>query len=128
MSSSKYLATFEEKIGYWNKSLGSIDEVYRVVGEVFRSWSFLENLFIHSDEVKKELPKESTQFVSIDKEVRDIFSDGFKKKKAIDFCTQDKVLARLEEVQKQLTVCEKALHEFMESKRIAFPRFYFVST
>jgi dynein heavy chain len=98
MSSSKYLATFEEKIGYWNKSLGSIDEVYRVVGEVFRSWSFLENLFIHSDEVKKELPKESTQFVSIDKEVRDIFSDGFKKKKAIDFCTADKVLSRLEEV------------------------------
>jgi hypothetical protein len=38
--------------------------------------------------------------VSIDKEVRDIFSDGFKKKKAIDFCTQDKVLSRLEEVQK----------------------------
>jgi dynein heavy chain len=87
MSSSKYLATFEEKIGYWNKALGGIDEVYRVIGEVFRSWSFLENLFIHSDEVKKELPTHSTQFVGIDKEVRDIFADGFNKKKAVTFCT-----------------------------------------
>jgi dynein heavy chain len=34
---------------------------------------------------------------------------------------------RLEEVQKQLTLCEKALNDFMDSKRRAFPRFYFVS-
>lgn len=36
-------------------------------------------------------------------------------------------MARLEEVQKQLTLCEKALNDFMDSKRRAFPRFYFVS-
>lgn len=33
----------------------------------------------------------------------------------------------LEDVQKQLTLCEKALNDFMDSKRRAFPRFYFVS-
>jgi dynein heavy chain len=33
----------------------------------------------------------------------------------------------LETVQKELNVCEKALNEFMDSKRMAFPRFYFVS-
>jgi hypothetical protein len=37
------------------------------------------------------------------------------------------VLPRLEKVQEDLTVCEKALNEFMDSKRVAFPRFYFVS-
>ena len=36
-------------------------------------------------------------------------------------------MPRLEEVQKQLSVCEKALNDFMESKRAAFPRFHFVS-
>lgn len=127
MFSSRYLATFEDKINYWQKSLAGISEIVIVVGEVQRSWSFLENLFIHSDEVKKELPKESAQFVSIDKEVRDILADGFKHQKALNFCVQPTVLPRLEKVQSDLTVCEKALNEFMDSKRIAYPRFYFVS-
>lgn len=33
----------------------------------------------------------------------------------------------LEDVEKQLAVCEKALLDFMDSKRRAFPRFYFVA-
>ena len=127
MFSSRYLATFEDRITFWNKALGAIGELVLVVGEVQRSWSFLENLFIHSDEVKKELPKESVKFVGIDEEVRRILADGYAQKKCVGYCTQDWVLPCLEKVQEDLTVCEKALNEFMQSKRIAFPRFFFVS-
>lgn len=86
MFSSRYLATFEKEIIYWQKSLASISEITLVIGEVQRSWSFLENLFIHSEEVKKELPKESIKFIDIDKEVKDILQDGFKQKIALNFC------------------------------------------
>ena len=128
MFSSRYLATFEDECNHWQKSLAAIAEVVVLCGEVQRTWSFLENLFIHSEEVKKELPRESEQFVKIDKEVRRILKNGYDSKLAMKFCCQDWVFPGLEDVQKQLTVCEKALFEFMESKRRAFPRFYFVST
>jgi len=98
MFSSRYLSTFEDQITYWNKALGAISEIVIALGEVQRSWSFLENLFIHSEEVKKELPKESEKFIGIDKEVKKILSNGFEKKKAIDYCTQEWVLPGLENV------------------------------
>lgn len=37
------------------------------------------------------------------------------------------MIPELEKVEKQLAVCEKALLDFMDSKRRAFPRFYFVA-
>jgi dynein heavy chain len=37
------------------------------------------------------------------------------------------VIPTLDNLQKELSICEKALNEFMESKRLAFPRFFFVS-
>jgi len=98
MFSSRYLSTFEDKIVYWQKSLASVSEIVVMLSEVQRSWSFLENLFIHSDEVKKELPKESIKFVEIDKSVRNILSDGYTKKKCIEFSIQSYVLPGLEKV------------------------------
>jgi len=40
----------------------------------------LENLFIQSEEVKKELPKESEQFIGIDKDMKDVMKTGEEQK------------------------------------------------
>jgi dynein heavy chain len=37
------------------------------------------------------------------------------------------LLEKLEELEKQLNICEKALANYLETKRLAYPRFYFVS-
>jgi dynein heavy chain len=95
---------------------------------VFRTWSFLEGLFIHSEEVKKELPKESIKFIEIDKSVKAILTEAFKIKKPLEFCVLEHVFPGLEKAQQDLSVCEKALNEFLETKKLQFPRFFFVST
>ena len=43
-------------------------------------------------------------------------------------CNKDGLMQFLEKQQSSLEICEKALADFMESKRRVFPRFYFIST
>ena len=66
MQSSRYIATFETEVEKWTKSLSNITEILTVSAEVQRNWAYLENLFLGSDEVKKELPEQAKQFVFID--------------------------------------------------------------
>ena len=128
MQSSRYIATFETEVERWTKSLSNITEILAVSSEVQRNWAYLENLFLGSDEVKKELPEQAAQFVFIDQEVKRILADGYKKQYCTHFCDQDWVLKGFESVLAQLQVCEKALNKFMDEKKKCFPRFYFTSS
>lgn len=57
------------------------------------------------------------------------FLSSFKQaKNCVKACNTDGLYKKLEEQQTELEICEKALAEFKESKRRAFPRFYFVSS
>ena len=46
----------------------------RTINEIQRTWSYLEPLFIHSDEVKRELPVDAERFAGIDVEIKDILT------------------------------------------------------
>ncbi len=44
------------------------------------------------------------------------------------YCNRPGLYDELENIQERLSVCEKALAEYLETKRLAFPRFYFISS
>ncbi len=85
-------------------------------------------LFIHSDEVKKELPEAADRFKGIDSQIKSVLSKMKNTVIAVDCCKDDNLLKTLEKEQENLEICEKALSDYMEKKKRAFPRFYFVST
>ena len=61
---------WKEKSSAWQKELVTLSDVLSTLSELQRMWSYLEPLFIQSDEVKKELPETAVKFAEVDKEVR----------------------------------------------------------
>ncbi len=45
-------------------------DVFTILQEIQRTWSYLEPLFIGSEEVKKELPEDAKRFEGIDTDVK----------------------------------------------------------
>lgn len=72
MMANRYMATFKDEILSWNKQLMNVADVNQILSEIQRTWAYLESLFIHSEEVKKELPEATVRFASIDKEVKEV--------------------------------------------------------
>lgn len=42
--------------------------------------------------------------------------------------SRPKLFEKLEDLEYQLNLCEKALADYLETKRLIYPRFYFISS
>ena len=127
MMASRFLAQFEKEVTGWQKSLVTISDVYTLLTEIQRTWSYLEPLFIGSDEVKRELPEDAVRFAAIDVDVKEMLKTAWDTKNIKDACNQDGLLQRLESAQEMLDMCKKALADFLDGRRRQFPRYYFTS-
>ncbi|CAD7704939.1 unnamed protein product [Ostreobium quekettii] len=128
MMANRYMNTFRDPILGWNKKLMNTADVNQILQEIQRTWAYLESLFIHSEEVKKELPEATTRFEQIDKDTKSVLAEFKEVKNCVACCNKEGLMKFLELQQSKLEICEKALADYMESKRRKFPRFYFVST
>lgn len=118
---------FKPKAIQWQVTLSLISDVSAALSDIIRSWSYLEPLFISSEEVKKELPQDTLRFSKVDRNVREILAKAWKLKLVKTACLQEGLLDRLLSLQKEQESCKKSLSEYLDSKRKQFPRFYFIS-
>ena len=118
---------FKEQAGIWQKSLGAVSDVVMLLVELQRTWSYLEPLFIASDEVKKELPEDAKRFQKIDEQVRQFLQKAWKTRNVKQVCVAPGLFAKLTELNEGQEICRKSLSEFLDGKKRQFPRFYFTS-
>ncbi|XP_075760265.1 dynein axonemal heavy chain 17 isoform X2 [Pelodiscus sinensis] len=128
LMTSKYLAHFLQEVSSWQQKLSTADSVISIWFEVQRTWSHLESIFIGSEDIRNQLPEDSKRFDSIDRDFKELMAEAVKTPNVVEATNKPGLYDKLEALQKSLALCEKALAEYLETKRLAFPRFYFVSS
>nr|CAD7405001.1 unnamed protein product [Timema poppensis] len=131
---SKFIAHFLEEVSAWQSKLSVADQVITIWFEVQRTWMHLESIFMSSEDIRKQLPEDSDRFDRIDTEFKVRLSVILRQSpcgvtpNVVEATNKTGLIRQLEVLQGELTLCEKALAEYLETKRLAFPRFYFVSS
>ncbi|KAI8438867.1 hypothetical protein MSG28_011209 [Choristoneura fumiferana] len=125
---SKFIAHFLEEVSGWQQKLSIADQVITVWFEVQRTWTHLESIFMSSEDIRKQLPDDSARFDRIDTEFKILSKDMSKTPNVVKGTNKEGLVEKLDGLQNDLIICEKALAEYLETKRLAFPRFYFVSS
>ncbi|KAG8456021.1 hypothetical protein GDO86_001999 [Hymenochirus boettgeri] len=126
ISGSRFVGPFLNTVQQWEKSLSLIGEVIEVWMVVQRKWMYLESIFIGGD-IRSQLPEEAKKFDNIDRIFKRIMSETLKDPVIKRCCQAPNRLSDLQNLSEGLEKCQKSLNDYLDSKRNAFPRFFFIS-
>ncbi|CAH8443146.1 unnamed protein product [Heterobilharzia americana] len=101
----------------------AIEKMWVVVQQ---KWMYLEAIFMGGD-IAKQLPQEAKRFETIDKLFRKIMQQTQNSQFIFKCCLTEYKLDPLKSLSHDLEFCQKALNDYLDLKRNAFPRFYFIS-
>ncbi|KAI9356982.1 dynein heavy chain and region D6 of dynein motor-domain-containing protein [Zopfochytrium polystomum] len=127
MKASKYFSAFETEVNKLEQVLSTVMEVIEVLLLVQKQWIYLENIFIGAEDIRKQLPKESAVFEGVNTRFKEIMTQMVTIKNVRNATHQDGLFATLTEMNQKLEKIQKSLDMYLETKRQAFPRFYFLS-
>ncbi|EGF78014.1 hypothetical protein BATDEDRAFT_91203 [Batrachochytrium dendrobatidis JAM81] len=127
MKASKFFSSFQAQVDHWERTLSHVVEVVEILLLVQRQWIYLENIFVGTEDIRKQLPKESAVFDSVNTAWADMLRQIHHDRNALRATHSPKILESLIEMNAQLEKIQKSLDMYLETKRQAFPRFYFLS-
>ena len=126
MRHSPYYKEFEEEASAWEDRLNRIHVLFDVWIDVQRQWVYLEGVFTGNADIKHLLPVESSRFQNINGEFMSVLKKVYRSPQVLEVLNIPDVQRSLERLADLLNKIQKALGEYLEKERVAFPRFYFV--
>ncbi|XP_066466098.1 dynein axonemal heavy chain 10 [Tiliqua scincoides] len=126
ISGSRFVGPFLATVHNWEKTLSLIGEVIEIWMIVQRKWMYLESIFIGGD-IRSQLPDEAKKFDNIDRIFKRIMAETVKEPLIRKCCEAPNRLSDLQNISDGLEKCQKSLNDYLDSKRNAFPRFFFIS-
>ncbi|KAH0625160.1 hypothetical protein JD844_033332 [Phrynosoma platyrhinos] len=121
LKDSPYYKGFQDKVSVWERKLAELDEYLQNLNQIQRKWVYLEPIF-----GRGALPKEQARFNRVDEDFRSILADIKQDNRITSLNARAGIRNALITILDQLQRCQKSLNEFLEEKRSAFPRFYFI--
>jgi dynein heavy chain len=90
------------------------------------SWLYLQPIFT-SEDIMAAMPVEGKKFKAVDKTWRDTMSRVSENPKILVVTAVPQLLTKLRESDALLEEIQKGLNDYLEKKRLFFPRFFFLS-
>ena len=123
----KFVDYFRDRVEEWQKGLGTVESVLNLLSNVQRTWMSLESIFLTSKDIREQLPDDTKRFEGIDQLFRELMGGVTETPIVMQACQVGGREEDLQDMTAQLELCQKALNEYLDTKKNIFPRFYFVS-
>jgi dynein heavy chain len=126
MRGSRYITPFIDRITKWEKMLSTLEDLIANWLKVQATWLYLEPIFSSAD-IQKQMPTEAKRFATVDRTWRDVMKECEEDPRVTTIGEKQGMLDRLIAANHLLELIQKGLADYLNTKRVFFPRFFFLS-
>jgi len=126
MRGSPFIKVFEREMQSWEQKLITMQDIIDQWLICQSTWMYLEPIF-SSEDIMRQMPTESRNFRKIDKTWRNIMSYVTENRRVLDATAKPNMLHDFKMCNQMLDEIQIGLSDYLEKKRLFFPRLFFLS-
>lgn len=121
MRGSPYVKAFEQEMQQWEEKLISMQDILEAWLVCQSTWMYLEPIF-SSEDIMRQMPTEARNFKQVDRIWRAIQANTIQDTHVLVATDFKRMLELLRENNRLLDDIQKGLNDYLEKKRLFFPR------